>query len=95
MDLTCRQAIPAPGSDLAAVRSSAVRDEERGGWLLSGQKTRTTRGASCTHLFGLFRSVHEALGAEFADQSPDSPASPARDDGPGRRDDRLRLISAR
>ncbi|MFM8303053.1 MAG: acyl-CoA dehydrogenase family protein, partial [Actinomycetota bacterium] len=26
------------------------------GWRLSGQKTWTTRGAFCTHLFGLFRS---------------------------------------
>jgi alkylation response protein AidB-like acyl-CoA dehydrogenase len=33
-----------------------VRDEERGGWRLSGQKTWTTRGAFCTHLFGLFRT---------------------------------------
>jgi alkylation response protein AidB-like acyl-CoA dehydrogenase len=27
-----------------------------GGWLLSGQKTWTTRGAFCSHLFGLFRT---------------------------------------
>jgi len=27
-----------------------------GGWRLSGQKTWTTRGAFCTHLFGLFRT---------------------------------------
>jgi alkylation response protein AidB-like acyl-CoA dehydrogenase len=47
---------PGAGSDLAAVRSSAVRDETGGGWLLSGQKTWTTRGAFCTHLFGLFRT---------------------------------------
>jgi alkylation response protein AidB-like acyl-CoA dehydrogenase len=47
---------PGAGSDLAAVRSSAVRDEAAGGWLLSGQKTWTTRGAFCTHLFGLFRT---------------------------------------
>src|SRR5215831_14238809 len=47
---------PGAGSDLAAVRSSAVRDAARGGWRLSGQKTWTTRGAFCTHLFGLFRT---------------------------------------
>ena len=35
---------------------SAVRDDAAGGWRLSGQKTWTTRGAFCTHLFGLFRS---------------------------------------
>jgi alkylation response protein AidB-like acyl-CoA dehydrogenase len=47
---------PGAGSDLAGLRSSGVRDEERGGWRLSGQKTWTTRGAFCTHLFGLFRT---------------------------------------
>jgi alkylation response protein AidB-like acyl-CoA dehydrogenase len=47
---------PGAGSDLAMVRSSAVRDPGRGGWLLSGQKTWVTRGSSCTHLFGLFRT---------------------------------------
>jgi alkylation response protein AidB-like acyl-CoA dehydrogenase len=47
---------PGAGSDLAAVSSSAVRDEQRGGWRLFGQKTWTTRGAFCTHLFGLFRT---------------------------------------
>jgi alkylation response protein AidB-like acyl-CoA dehydrogenase len=51
---------PGAGSDLAAVSSRAVRDDERGGWLLSGQKTWTTRGAFCTHLFGLFRTDVEA-----------------------------------
>jgi alkylation response protein AidB-like acyl-CoA dehydrogenase len=56
-DLWCQGwSEPGAGSDLAAVRSSAVRDETRGGWLLSGQKTWTTRGAFCTHLFGLFRT---------------------------------------
>jgi alkylation response protein AidB-like acyl-CoA dehydrogenase len=45
---------PDAGSDLAAIRSVAVRDE--GGWRLTGQKTWCTRGAFCTHLFGLFRS---------------------------------------
>jgi alkylation response protein AidB-like acyl-CoA dehydrogenase len=56
-DLWCQGwSEPGAGSDLAAVRSSAVRDEARDGWLLSGQKTWTTRGAFCTHLFGLFRT---------------------------------------
>jgi alkylation response protein AidB-like acyl-CoA dehydrogenase len=45
---------PGAGSDLAAVRSHAQRTD--GGWLLSGQKTWITRGAYCTHLFGLFRT---------------------------------------
>ena len=31
-----------------------------GGWVLNGQKTWTTRGAFCTHLFGLFRTDPEA-----------------------------------
>ena len=51
---------PDAGSDLAGIKSRAVRDEARGGWLLSGQKTWTTRGAFCTHLFGLFRTDPEA-----------------------------------
>jgi hypothetical protein len=56
-DLWCQGwSEPGAGSDLAAVSSRAVRDEARGGWLLSGQKTWTTRGAFCTHLFGLFRT---------------------------------------
>jgi alkylation response protein AidB-like acyl-CoA dehydrogenase len=47
---------PEAGSDLAAIRARAVRDEAGGGWRLFGQKTWTTRGAFCTHLFGLFRT---------------------------------------
>jgi alkylation response protein AidB-like acyl-CoA dehydrogenase len=47
---------PDAGSDLAAIKSRATRDEVAGGWRLSGQKTWTTRGAFCTHLFGLFRT---------------------------------------
>jgi alkylation response protein AidB-like acyl-CoA dehydrogenase len=47
---------PNAGSDLAGIASKAVRDDAAGGWRLSGQKTWTTRGAFCTHLFGLFRS---------------------------------------
>ncbi|WP_330292829.1 acyl-CoA dehydrogenase family protein [Streptomyces sp. NBC_00576] len=51
---------PGAGSDLAGIRSRAVRDEGAGGWRLTGQKTWTTRGAFCTHLFGLFRTDPEA-----------------------------------
>ncbi len=47
---------PNAGSDLASLRSLAVRDEARGGWLLSGQKTWCTRGAFCDRLFTLFRT---------------------------------------
>jgi alkylation response protein AidB-like acyl-CoA dehydrogenase len=47
---------PDAGSDLAGIKSRAVRDEAAGGWRLSGQKTWTTRGAFCTHMFGLFRT---------------------------------------
>ena len=36
--------------------AEAVRDDAAGGWRLTGQKTWTTRGAFCTHLFGLFRT---------------------------------------
>jgi len=51
---------PDAGSDLAGISSRAARDEAAGGWRLRGQKTWTTRGAFCTHLFGLFRSDPEA-----------------------------------
>ena len=47
---------PGAGSDLAAITSRAERDDGAGGWRLFGQKTWTTRGAFCTHLFGLFRT---------------------------------------
>ena len=49
-----------PAATSPASRAAAVRDEAAGGWRLSGQKTWTTRGAFCTHLFGLFRSDPEA-----------------------------------
>jgi alkylation response protein AidB-like acyl-CoA dehydrogenase len=45
---------PDAGSDLAAIRSSAVRTG--GGWLLSGCKTWSTRAAFADKAFGLFRS---------------------------------------
>jgi alkylation response protein AidB-like acyl-CoA dehydrogenase len=51
---------PNAGSDLAGIQSRAARDDAAGGWRLSGQKTWTTRGAFCTHLFGLFRSDPDA-----------------------------------
>ena len=47
---------PDAGSDLAGIRATATRDDHAGGWRLNGQKTWTTRGAFCTHLFGLFRT---------------------------------------
>ncbi len=60
-DLWCQGwSEPNAGSDLAGITSRAVRDEAAGGWRLSGQKTWTTRGAFCTHLFGLFRSDGDA-----------------------------------
>ncbi len=56
-DLWCQGwSEPNSGSDLASLTSRAVRDEAGGGWRLTGQKTWTTRGAFCTHLFGLFRT---------------------------------------
>jgi alkylation response protein AidB-like acyl-CoA dehydrogenase len=58
-DLWCQGwSEPNAGSDLAAVRSRARRVD--GGWSLDGQKTWTTRGAFCTHLFGLFRTDPES-----------------------------------
>ena len=58
-DLWCQGwSEPNAGSDLASVRSKAERVD--GGWKLNGQKTWTTRGAFCTHLFGLFRTDPES-----------------------------------
>lgn len=60
-DLWCQGwSEPGAGSDLAATKARAVRDEGRGGWRLTGQKTWTTRGAFCTHMFGLFRTDPES-----------------------------------
>jgi len=54
-DLWCQGwSEPNAGSDLASVTSRAERVD--GGWTLNGQKTWTTRGAFCTHVFGLFRT---------------------------------------
>ncbi|MGI8663473.1 MAG: acyl-CoA dehydrogenase family protein [Acidimicrobiales bacterium] len=54
-DLWCQGwSEPNAGSDLAALSSRATKVD--GGWVLNGQKTWTTRGAFCTHLFGLFRT---------------------------------------
>ncbi|NGN65243.1 acyl-CoA dehydrogenase [Streptomyces sp. A7024] len=49
---------PGAGSDLAALRSTAVRTE--GGWRLSGQKTWSSRAPFADRAFGLFRSDPEA-----------------------------------
>ncbi|MGW0005669.1 acyl-CoA dehydrogenase family protein [Nocardia grenadensis] len=45
---------PEAGSDLAGIRSTARRTE--GGWVLSGQKTWSSRAAFADRAFGLFRS---------------------------------------
>jgi alkylation response protein AidB-like acyl-CoA dehydrogenase len=49
---------PDAGSDLAAIRSSAVRTD--GGWLLSGAKTWSSRAAYADRAFGLFRTDPDA-----------------------------------
>ena len=51
---------PDAGSDLAGIKSRATRDDERGGWIINGQKTWTTRGAFCNWVFGLFRTDPDA-----------------------------------
>ena len=47
---------PEAGSDLASLTSTARRDEERGGWVLNGQKTWSSRATYAHWGFGLFRS---------------------------------------
>ena len=47
---------PEAGSDLASLRSTATRDDARGGWVLNGQKTWSSRAAYAHWGFGLFRS---------------------------------------
>ncbi|MGZ4451976.1 MAG: acyl-CoA dehydrogenase family protein [Nocardioides sp.] len=47
---------PGAGSDLASLRSTATRDDVRGGWLLNGQKTWSSRATYAHMGFGLFRS---------------------------------------
>ncbi|MFJ9816306.1 acyl-CoA dehydrogenase family protein [Streptomyces sp. NPDC101151] len=49
---------PEAGSDLASLTSRAVRTD--GGWLLSGQKTWSSRAAFADRAFGLFRSAPDA-----------------------------------
>ena len=49
---------PGAGSDLAAIRSAATRTD--GGWLLTGQKTWSSRAAFADRAFGLFRSGSSA-----------------------------------
>lgn len=49
---------PEAGSDLASLRSKAVRTA--GGWRLSGQKTWSSRAAFADRAFGLFRSDPDA-----------------------------------
>ena len=49
---------PEAGSDLAGIRSRATRTE--GGWLLSGQKTWSTRATYADRGFGLFRTDADA-----------------------------------
>jgi alkylation response protein AidB-like acyl-CoA dehydrogenase len=51
---------PEAGSDLASLRSTATRDDARGGWVLNGQKTWSSRAAYAHWGFGLFRSDPEA-----------------------------------
>lgn len=49
---------PNSGSDLASIRTRAVRED--GGWRLNGQKIWTTHGHNCAYLIALVRTSGEA-----------------------------------
>lgn len=49
---------PEAGSDIASLRSTAAKTDD--GWLLSGQKTWSSRAAFADRAFGLFRSDPES-----------------------------------
>lgn len=51
---------PDAGSDLAGIRSRAVRSASDDGWVLTGQKTWASRGAFAEWCFGLFRTDPQA-----------------------------------
>jgi alkylation response protein AidB-like acyl-CoA dehydrogenase len=51
---------PDAGSDLAGIRSRAVRNGADDAWLLTGQKTWASRGAFAQWCFGIFRTDPEA-----------------------------------
>jgi alkylation response protein AidB-like acyl-CoA dehydrogenase len=51
---------PEAGSDLASLKSTATRDDARGGWVLNGQKTWSSRAPFADWGFGLFRSDPDA-----------------------------------
>ncbi len=86
-DLWCQGwSEPDAGSDLAGIRARATAATS-GGWRLDGQKTWTTRGAFCTHLFGLFRTDPDGRAPPRAHLLP----RPARHAGR----DRARLRPAR
>ena len=80
---------PEAGSDLASLRSTARRDDERGGWVLNGQKTWSSRATYAHWGFGLFRSDPEAAAAPRPHLLP-LPARRRRRHGPPDRPARRR-----
>jgi alkylation response protein AidB-like acyl-CoA dehydrogenase len=72
---------PNAGSDLASLTSRAVRDDARGGWRLSGQKTWCSRGAFCDWLFGLFRTDPSGEGPVQVAPAHSSPPRESRHRG--------------
>ena len=84
---------PDAGSDLAGIRSRAVRNGAGDGWLLTGQKTWASRGAFAHWCFGIFRTDPEGRAPPRPELLPDPPGR-ARGHGaahsPDRRRDGLR-----
>ena len=67
---------PRPGPTSPRCARRAVRDDDRGGWVLNGQKTWSSRAAYAHWGFGLFRSDPDAAAAPRPHLLPASRSTP-------------------